>query len=570
MYQQLHDEQNNPVGPILPAREVNPAEVPNPNFVPRAFPLPPPVNLNFTINNAPPVSTPVPIPVASAIALAPEPSAPVSQRQARRQEFMNMKRELRERRVGRNFDCSRYMREGWLLYKSNCCVLTGGTLFITIASLLVMAITVFPLLHNMSCGMDYLEDRLVTGEVGSNVCPTGSSPLSFWECKQAAYILDLDDDYLQDVNLPEAPPGCFMGSVPGDDENDEKHVWYNSLQGKGQANSESQLICKSDMCEENYDCGGSEYCAVEQESFKHDDSRKKHGHQHRDHKEKPKGGVCKPRSAMGETCKDEFLPCAEDLACENSVCIQADDTSGKEKVRNWWKKHNRHHSDENEDENEDSDDNDGDDNTLKKRGHHDGWMMWIGIALATIFLVPAKASYMIAIMNAMRNGGNVNCKDFFSAFTQPGYWCRLLVLTTVISVVTHLGFYSFVLPGIWFSFAMVFVIPFHREKPMLGLCGSMYASFIVTHSYFCPLLGFLLLIGVINFFVALFTFGFGLLFSVPFTVCSFLYCYNHLVGVNNVADAPAWENRPPVSEEMMPVDGIPVAYAIEDNVQIHV
>lgn len=197
--------------------------------------------------------------------------------------------------------------------------------------------------------------------------------------------------------------------------------------------------------------------------------------------------------------------------------------------------------------------------------------MFIGAVFIFVTITgPLKASYMIAIFEAMRDDGVVKCKNFFAGYSCP-YWCRLLVLMVVMGVMVGLGFRCFIIPGVWFTFAFQFALPLHREKSFLGVFGSLIVSIKITHKYFCSMIGFALLLGLINF-VGFLLFGIGLLFTVPWTACTFLYCFNHLVGVNGVADAPAWESHyPPVAVEVAggEDEDIPVAYPVNDSIQIH-
>jgi len=157
------------------------------------------------------------------------------------------------------------------------------------------------------------------------------------------------------------------------------------------------------------------------------------------------------------------------------------------------------------------------------------------IALMTLLGVligmPAVAGMFVAVFNAMRTNGPIRYKDFFSCFCCR-YYCRLIPLSVTLKVVT--GILSIlIVPAIWFSFVTIFAIPLHREHRFLGTCKSIRASMKIVHRYFCRMLGFLILNGLLQV-LGFFLFGVGLLCTIPLSFVALCYCYNDLIGVNGM------------------------------------
>jgi len=151
--------------------------------------------------------------------------------------------------------------------------------------------------------------------------------------------------------------------------------------------------------------------------------------------------------------------------------------------------------------------------------------------LGILIGMPAVAGMFDAVFNAMRTNGPIRYKDFFSCFCCR-YYCRLIPLSIALKVVT--GILSIlIVPGIWFAFVTIFAIPLHREHRFLGTCKSIRASMKIVHRYFCKMLGFLILNGLLQV-LGFFLFGIGLLWTVPFSFVALCYCYNDLIGVNGM------------------------------------
>jgi len=151
--------------------------------------------------------------------------------------------------------------------------------------------------------------------------------------------------------------------------------------------------------------------------------------------------------------------------------------------------------------------------------------------LAILIGMPAMAGMFVAVFNAMRMNGPIRYKDFFSCFCCR-YYCRLIPLSVTLKVVTGL-LSMLIVPAIWFGFATIFAVPLHREHRFLGTCKSIRASMKIVHRYFCKMLGFLILNGLLQL-LGFFLFGIGLLVTIPLSFVALCYCYNDLIGVNGM------------------------------------
>jgi len=151
--------------------------------------------------------------------------------------------------------------------------------------------------------------------------------------------------------------------------------------------------------------------------------------------------------------------------------------------------------------------------------------------LSIVIGMPAVAGMFVAVFNAMRTNGPIRFKDFFSCFCCR-YYCRLIPLSVSLKLIT--GVLSIlIVPAIWFGFVTIFAVPLHREHRFLGTCMSIRASVKVVSRYFCRMLGFLILNGLLQV-LGFFMFGIGLLWTIPISFVSLCYCYNDLIGVNGM------------------------------------
>jgi len=158
------------------------------------------------------------------------------------------------------------------------------------------------------------------------------------------------------------------------------------------------------------------------------------------------------------------------------------------------------------------------------------------VARTLFFAFPIVASMYKAVFIAMRNNTKIQFKDFFSCFTCP-YWFNLMGMGALFLVGNGLSllFWPLFIPVFYFQLTSIFAIPLHVDHfSFIGIWNSLYFSFKIFHRYFCSMLGFLLLLGVMQILGAL-CFLVGLFVTIPVAFVSCVYCYHHLVGVNGVA-----------------------------------
>jgi len=162
------------------------------------------------------------------------------------------------------------------------------------------------------------------------------------------------------------------------------------------------------------------------------------------------------------------------------------------------------------------------------------------VARSLLFTFPILASMYKSVFNAMRNNTKIRFADFFSAYSCP-YWFHLTGLAMVFLIITGIWllltpiFWPVFFPAVYFTLTFIFGVPFHVEHySLIGIHKSLYFSFKIFNRYFFSMLGFLLLLGVMQL-LGLLCFGVGLFVTFPVAFVALCYCYHHLVGVNGVA-----------------------------------
>jgi len=160
--------------------------------------------------------------------------------------------------------------------------------------------------------------------------------------------------------------------------------------------------------------------------------------------------------------------------------------------------------------------------------------IFLHVLLGIVILMPALASAYVAVFNAIATNSPIKFKDFFSCFSCR-YYCRFLRLTILLTLGKAI-MSLLILPGIWWMLATSFAIPLHHQHQYLGACKAISVSIKVVHAHFCNILGFVLLLALIQ------VLGFlclilGLLYTAPLAFVALCYCYHDLIGINPVAIA---------------------------------
>jgi len=157
--------------------------------------------------------------------------------------------------------------------------------------------------------------------------------------------------------------------------------------------------------------------------------------------------------------------------------------------------------------------------------------MFLWVVSSTLVFTPMVSSAFGAMFNALRTNSYVLFRHAFGSFRRPYYW-RLLRLSFALNILhALLGF--LIIPGIWFSVVTTFSLALHLEHNITS-CKSIALSVKLVHRYFCRMLGFILLLAIMQV-VGAFCLLVGLLVALPISLLAVGYCYHHLVGVNGVA-----------------------------------
>jgi hypothetical protein len=171
------------------------------------------------------------------------------------------------------------------------------------------------------------------------------------------------------------------------------------------------------------------------------------------------------------------------------------------------------------------------------------------IVFSVLLGIPLASSSFFAVFEAMRKNTHLSFNHFFNSFHRP-YYKNLIVLGFVLTILqTILGL--LILPAIWFSIATMFVLPLHKEHPHLSIRKSMTLSIKIVHRYFCHMLGFVLLLILLQV-IGIFTFFIGLIITIPLAHTATCYAYHHLIGVNGVAILVP-RNVSPIPHNVSPV-----------------
>ncbi len=149
---------------------------------------------------------------------------------------------------------------------------------------------------------------------------------------------------------------------------------------------------------------------------------------------------------------------------------------------------------------------------------------YYGIAIYAVLTGPLIAGFYHAFAEAER-GERLRLDHFFVAFRNP---LPYILVNIVTSLLAAIGIYLLVIPGIYLYVAYFFAIPFtvyHR----LPLWEAMEASrIIITRKWFAFFLLILILM-VLNFIGAL-LYGFGLIFTLPFTYAAVYVAFASIFG----------------------------------------
>jgi hypothetical protein len=122
--------------------------------------------------------------------------------------------------------------------------------------------------------------------------------------------------------------------------------------------------------------------------------------------------------------------------------------------------------------------------------------------------------------------------DFFKGFNRA---LPILLLSIVSTIIIIIGFALILVPGIYLSVAFMLSLPLLLDKNLDFWPAMAMSRKIVTKKWF-SFFGFAIVLTLINIAGGLLL-GLGLLFTVPWTMCSIAAAYEDIVGLNSVAEA---------------------------------
>lgn len=122
--------------------------------------------------------------------------------------------------------------------------------------------------------------------------------------------------------------------------------------------------------------------------------------------------------------------------------------------------------------------------------------------------------------------------DFFRGFNRA---LPILLLSIVSTVLIIAGLVFFLIPGIYLSIAYMLSLPLLLDKN-LDFWPAMETSRKIVNKKWFSFFGFSIVLTLINI-LGTIPLGLGLLFTVPWTLCTISAAYEDIVGLNSVADS---------------------------------
>jgi hypothetical protein len=143
-----------------------------------------------------------------------------------------------------------------------------------------------------------------------------------------------------------------------------------------------------------------------------------------------------------------------------------------------------------------------------------------------IISAPLSAGFFL-VAHRLEKGERIIFENFFDGFK---FFLPLLILTIVTGVIVIIGYFAFIIPGIYLTVAYTFSIFFVIFGKM-DFWNAMETSRKLVHREWVSILLLVLVLGFLNFAGAL-AFGVGLLFTIPISFCALYAAFDDIVGVN--------------------------------------
>ncbi len=153
----------------------------------------------------------------------------------------------------------------------------------------------------------------------------------------------------------------------------------------------------------------------------------------------------------------------------------------------------------------------------------------LGQVLAYIIGPPLYAGFLIVAMKLLQNQ-LTQVNDFTSGFK---FILPLVLYSVVSSIFISVGFVLFIVPGLYLLVGYLFTTWLIVDRG-LDFWQAMELSRKTVHKHWFEVFGFFLLLGLINL-GGLLLLGFGLLVTVPWTLCALTIAYKDVFGIQSTS-----------------------------------
>jgi len=161
----------------------------------------------------------------------------------------------------------------------------------------------------------------------------------------------------------------------------------------------------------------------------------------------------------------------------------------------------------------------------------------VGMGIMGVISGPFIAGYYYAF-DLMNKKDRLQLHDLFMGFRNPA---PFIILNLMTGIITALGTYLLILPGIYFMIAYFFAIPFMIFF-RLDFWQSMEASRKIITKKWGMFFLLILILMVINLIGAL-LYGFGLIFTIPFTYAAIFVAFRAIFPETEDAETESDENK---------------------------
>jgi hypothetical protein len=141
---------------------------------------------------------------------------------------------------------------------------------------------------------------------------------------------------------------------------------------------------------------------------------------------------------------------------------------------------------------------------------------------------------LMILKNIVRTNGNLPAPNALDGFKGYLVFFPTLLLEIIMVLLIALGFFLFIIPGLYFAIAACFSVLIFLEYHQLGLSQwqSIKVSVSLVNKDFCSILGFLLLSNVVAF-LGILCLGVGILVSLPVVMLSMVCAFRDVVGFSD-------------------------------------